>query len=140
MSNVRSHLSTLEVRLDRDSVHAGDDFESHESSIVLSDSLSVEAAIAEIRSNGYLPTIAGGKATWLIESTGTGKRCIGVLAQQWVVPRLFIPASTSLKSHFGMAEPSFSFIYWCQANPATVYSAVKSGGALPAKYLPISAS
>lgn len=71
---------------------------------------------------GYLPGISGGKATWIICSSG---KQIGVLAQQWAEPKLVIPAEIILSQYFGDSEPRLLFRYWCQADPDHVFSQSK---------------
>lgn len=75
----------LEVAIDRDSVHAGDDLGSHATSITLDPSATLRALIEVIQDAGYLPGINGGKATWIICSSD---KPIGVLAQQWPEPQI----------------------------------------------------
>ena len=58
----------LTIRIDRDSVHAGDDLEPHMQSIAAGPGLSLGDLLQQIRSGGYLPGIAGGQAPWLVKS------------------------------------------------------------------------
>ena len=75
----------MEVAIDRDSVHAGDDLGSHATSITLDPSATLRALIEVIQDAGYLPGINGGKATWII---CTSDKPIGVLAQERSVAEL----------------------------------------------------
>lgn len=56
----------LEVAIDRDSVHAGDDLGSHATLIKLDPSATLRALIEVIQDAGYLLSINGDKATWVI--------------------------------------------------------------------------
>ena len=124
----------LSIRIDRDSVHAGDDLETHAQTIAAGPGLSLGALIQQIRSGGYLPGIAGGEATWIVESSADRSRPIAVLAQQWPQVELLVPAGLSLREHFGESAPSLHFTYWCQASPHRVLEAIRDGKSLPARF------
>lgn len=59
----------LEVAIDQNSVHAGDDLGSHATSITRDPPATLRALIEEVKDAGYLPSINGGKATWIICSS-----------------------------------------------------------------------
>jgi hypothetical protein len=69
----------MEFHVDRDSVAAGDDVESHARRFTFPDGLAIEEVVERIVASGYLPMIAGGAATWSV-SSGVP---IAVVAQQW---------------------------------------------------------
>jgi hypothetical protein len=121
----------LVIGIDRDSVHAGDDLESHRTSITLDPAVTLRTLFEEIQGMGYLPGISGGKATWIICSSG---KQIGVLAQQWPEPKLVIPAESILSQYFGDTEPRLLFRYWCQKDPDEVFSHIKIGHEPPPRY------
>ncbi|WLI14828.1 MULTISPECIES: hypothetical protein [Pseudomonas] len=121
----------LEVAIDRDSVHAGDDLESHATSITLDPSATLRALIKVIQGMGYLPGINGGKATWIICSSG---KPIGVLAQQWPEPKLTTPPESIVDQYFGNTEPRLLFRYWCQADPDQVFLQLKAGNEPPSRF------
>jgi hypothetical protein len=126
-------VSTLLVRIDRDSVSAGDD------------------ASRTSHDRGPKP-----KPRWRIARAGAGRGaagidfrrrshlagrqrrrwpgCIGVLAQQWPAPRWLLDSRTTVQGHFGARALSLYFRYWCQASPEAVYSALLLGEPLPPKY------
>jgi hypothetical protein len=114
----------LVIELDRDSVHAGDDLESHRTSIRLDPAVTLRALFEMIQGMGYLPGISGGKSTWIIFSSG---KQIGVLAQQWPETILLISAESTLSQYFGDTEPRLLFRYWCQADPDHVFSQIETG-------------
>lgn len=58
----------LVIGVDRDSVHAGDDLESHRTSISLDPAATLRTLFEAIQGMGYLPGIHGGRATWIILS------------------------------------------------------------------------
>jgi hypothetical protein len=124
----------LTIRIDRDSVHAGDDLEPHMQSIAAGLDLSVGDLLQQIRSDGYLPRVAGGQATWIVRSSADSSRPIGVLAQQWPQVELLVPADLPLREHFGESAPSLYFSYWCQASPRLVLEAIRDGQALPTRF------
>lgn len=121
----------LVVAIDRDSVHAGDDLESHATSIKLSPVATLRALFEVIQDMGYLPGITGGKATWIICSSG---KPIGVLAQQWQEPKLSMPYESIVSQYFGATEPRILFRYWCQADPDQVFSHIKAGHEPPSRF------
>ena len=114
----------LVVSIDRDSVHAGDDLESHVMSITLAPSATLRTLIDVIQEMDYLPPISGGKATWVVYSSG---KPLGVLAQQWSEPKLTMPDHSVVDQYFANIEPRLLFRYWCQADPDQVFSAIKAG-------------
>ena len=74
----------MKVHVTRESVAAGDDVNApHELTRSFPDSLSPLQLISRIVADGYLPKIAGGKATWSAVSGSP----IAVVAQQWPEPR-----------------------------------------------------
>jgi len=118
------------ISIDRDSVHAGDDLESHGTSIKLDPTLTLRTLCEAIQGMGYLPAISGGKATWIICLSG---KDVGVLAQQWPEPKLTIPAESILSQYFADSEPSLLFNYWCQADPDHVFSQINAGREPPSR-------
>lgn len=121
----------LVVSIDRDSVHAGDDLESHAMSITLDPSATLRTLIAVIQDMDYLPRISGGKATWVVYSSG---KPLGVFAQQWSEPNLTVTPESIVDQHFGNIEPRLLFRYWCQADPDEVFSDIKAGNELPSRF------
>ena len=88
----------LVVPIDRDSVHAGDDLESHAMSITLNPLATLRTLIEVIQDMDYLPRISGGKATWVVYSSG---KPLGVFAQQWSEPKLTVPPEGIVDENFG---------------------------------------
>ncbi|MDD1139177.1 hypothetical protein M5G22_16605 [Pseudomonas sp. TNT2022 ID233] len=121
----------MEVAIDRDSVHAGDDLESHAMSITLDQTAKMRTLIEVIQDMDYLPRISGGKATWVVYSSG---KPIGVLAQQWLEPKLTVPPESIVDLYFGNVEPHLLFRYWCQADPDEVFSDIKAGNELLSRF------
>ena len=124
----------IELEVDRDSVCAGDDCQSHMALL----SVSAETALIEVLKLAQkacsLAVIAGGNATWLIDTQGYGKGCIGVVAQQWAAPKLITEQNISAGQIWN-GKGTLFFRYWCQSNPNAVFEAIKSGGELPSRYL-----
>ena len=124
----------IELEVDRDSVCAGDDCQSHMALL----SVSAETALIEVLKLAQkacsLAVIAGGNATWLIDTLGYGKGCVGVVAQQWAAPKLITEQNISAGQIWN-GKGTLFFRYWCQSNPNAVFEAIKSGGELPSRYL-----
>lgn len=121
----------LVVHIDRDSVHAGYDLESHAMSISLDPSATLRTLIEVVQDMDYLPHITGGKATWVVYSSG---KPLGVLAQQWPEPKLTVPPVSIVDQYFGNIEPRLLFRYWCQTDPDEVFSDIKGGSELPPRF------
>lgn len=105
------------VNVDRSSVAMGDDIYSHDEAVDLSESSTIAEAVASLRVRGYLPSIAGGRATWLLEVNG---RPAAVIAQQWPEPKFAVDPSDTLGSFGGPV--SLMFKYRAQIDPDDLYS------------------
>ena len=83
----------MNVYLSRASVCAGDDVDApHNKTIYVSDGMPILDILSLVSDSGYLPLIAGGKATWSASSNVP----IAVLAQQWIKPRPLLTLSNNL--------------------------------------------
>lgn len=122
------------VAVDRDSVAAGDDSTPHDSTFEIESHRSLSELIDAALRACPLASITGGRATWLIDTMGPSGGCIGVVAQQWSLPRLLAPGRTPIAALFGSAEVRVFFRYWCQADPDAVFEAMRSGHTLPSRY------
>jgi len=124
----RNHLgqAMLHIRIDRDSVHAGDDTVSHAETIAVPADITLAGLLAQIRMAKFLPSISGDKATWVIVSSGGQIKTIGVLAQQWQDSRFTIDASVDVAQHFAGQQPNLFFSYRCQIDPDTVYAQLQA--------------
>jgi len=77
----------MQVFLTRDSVAAGDDADApHARTTTVPDGTSIEAIVAIIAKSGYLASIRGGKATWVV----TSKIPLAVVAQEWEKPKMLL--------------------------------------------------
>ena len=122
------------LKVDRDSVHAGDDISSHEISMNISGDITIEELVKSAIKQCFLPSISGGNATWLVYSDSEPKQYIGVLAQQWKKPKLLINSTTTASSIFTTQPAKLVFRYWCQSDPNSVFKALLSNTELPSKY------
>ena len=107
----------------RDSVCAGDDADApHARTFALQDMRSIEQAIATVNSARYLPSIAGGLATWSV----TSGRPLAVIAQQWAAPRLLFLTGQDLQ-HLDCSEGMLRlhFNYHAQRDPDLVYEVLR---------------
>jgi hypothetical protein len=119
------------VRLDRDSVCAGDDTDPHDIRVAIPPSSTIGELLDVVARQHYLAGISGGQATWLIAVGGAAGQSIGVMAQQWEAPRLILPGDTPLAVLFADREPALYFRYGEQADPELVFDRVKSERDLP---------
>lgn len=116
----------------RDSVAMGDDIEApHEWAAPVAEEASIAAVVRAMIRASYLASIAGGRATWIVE----GAQPLAVVAQQWREPRWLVPpevAAASVRRPDG--HPDLHVRYWCQADPDRVYEALRTGAPLPDRY------
>lgn len=85
----------IEIVLSRDSVCAGDDIDvPHDKIIRFGSEKYVSKLIESIKSSDYLPLIAEGKATWIVNNSD---EIIAVIAQQWNTSKLFIDKKILVK-------------------------------------------
>lgn len=131
--NTLPHSKMQSLLVWRDSVAAGDDVDApHQIKLSVEGSASVAHAVAKATSANYLPTIAGGRATWIVEA---GSLPLAVVAQQWPEPRYLVPPTQPVAQFIAnSAGCQIYFKYWCQADPNTVFESLKNGNPLPNKY------
>lgn len=117
-------MATISIKVTRDSVCAGDDLDGlHLRQIDISEMTPVRFVIQRILESGYLPSISGGHAAWLIESG----RPIGVVAQQWTQGRFFVDGDAPI-SQFLRSESKIHFRYEVQKDPEEVFKEYKRAG------------
>ena len=124
----------LIIEVDRDSVHAGDDISSHAVSISIDEELGIEELLIKASSKCTLPKISGGKATWFAYYDSEPKQYLGVLAQQWLKPKLVISSTSTVSSVFTSTPGKLIFRYWCQSDPEAVLDALINDKKLPSMY------
>ena len=113
----------------RDSVAAGDDADApHEWQLTVDAAATVDSVVRTIQSAGYLASIAGGEATWIIE----GARPIAVVAQQWTEPRFLVDRAMPMREVVKPSgRPHVEVRYWIQVSPDRVFDALRAGRPLP---------
>jgi hypothetical protein len=126
------------VQIDRTDVHASDDAPSRRISVAPDTTL--RALLALATADTFLPSISGGKATWVVESSGAGagagagadstadggatRRPVAVCAQQWPEVKFLVTAEVSVATHFGAVPPRLNFHYRSQQDPDAVVAAL----------------
>lgn len=84
LTGIRDEVSTaMKVKLNRNSVAAGDDIESHEEIRSVPEGLVVQQVILNVAQSGYLP-----RGTWSVSSKSPA-RPIAVIAPPWNEARMF---------------------------------------------------
>ncbi|HRX87300.1 MAG TPA: hypothetical protein P5572_19920, partial [Phycisphaerae bacterium] len=74
----------LHLHLTRDSVAAGDDCDApHSTHVIVPDCSTALEIVEEILRRKYLPSISGGRATWVVTSGAP----FAVCAQEWAAPQ-----------------------------------------------------
>ena len=109
----------MNVYVSRDSVAVGDDIDApHGRTISLPDERQVDEVLSEILESGYLPKIAGGRATWSVVSNIP----LAVVAQQWTEPRL-LPLIVERSEELDRQQNGLRihFNYHAQIDPEIVY-------------------
>lgn len=110
----------MKILVTRDSVAAGDDIHApHAMTMKGPSEVSVMAAIDAVLAGGYLPRIAGGRATWSVASN----MLLAVVAQQWREPKILgavvEDSYEGLDSAGGALRLHFS--YHAQQDPDVVF-------------------
>ncbi len=83
----------------------------------------------------YLASIAGGRATWILETGGRKGRPLAVLAQQWWRPRFLVEPDAAGSTYIQPdARPHLYLKYWWQVAPEIVFGCLQRGEPLPDRY------
>ena len=106
----------MKVYISRGSVAAGDDVDApNAKSLSVPDGTELVEIIKGIVQSGYLPSIAGGHATWSV----TSNTVLAVVAQQWSEPRMFMARQEDLDYEQGTLRLYFN--YHAQVDPEVVF-------------------
>ena len=108
----------MTIHLTRDSVAASDDLTSFR--FIVPDSTTLPEVLQLVIAQGYLASIAGGKATWVAQLHQTP---VAVLAQQWQQPVLLSNQLPPLRA--GTEVIQLHFRYYTQQNPEEVLSSLR---------------
>jgi hypothetical protein len=115
----KQKIDTLKVNLNRDSVCAGDDCDSHRIELEFDAKATIRDLVKRIKKSNYLASITGGKATWILMNAGNE---IAVLAQQWGDAKCFLPEATLLSDLHSHDNQMFFFVkYLGQLPPDSIY-------------------
>lgn len=113
----------MNLYVTRESVAAGDDVDApHVREFALERAASLETALATVISAHYLPSIAGGLATWSVASGIP----LAVIAQQWPAPRMLVRAGEepmALDRASGVLRLHFN--YHAQLDPEIVFEVLR---------------
>ncbi len=113
----------MKIRINRDSVCAGDDCISHEKEFEIKDDMTLSEFL-EIQKDVFpLASISGGKATWVLK----GETYLAVLAQQWSEPKYAADALSLIKDNLNKSDKyrgELHFHYYAQDNPIKVYNKI----------------
>ncbi len=110
------------IHLSRDSVSAGDDIESHDERREVDGRRPLARFVHELLREHFLPSIQGGKATWIVRTSRKGT-VIGVVSTRYDEPEplRFVDASDLDLSDVGDA---LHFEYAAQRDPAEVFASL----------------
>ena len=119
----------------RDSVCAGDDCDAPHEIVLTVGSESLRSVTRRLIARQYLAAIAGGLATWILQSGTRGNCSLAVLAQQWPEPRFLVNPDADVFSYIQSdANPHLNLRYWCQVDPTRVFECLVRGDPLPDQY------
>jgi hypothetical protein len=111
----------MKIFLTRDSVAMGDDMIAHDLHTEI-EAEAVEEVLRWVQTSGYLPTIAGGQATW----SAASNLPIAVLVQQWSSPRLLLSPGMYRKDfNYEGDSLKIHFNYHAQMAPETVVEVLR---------------
>ena len=121
-----------DIRIDRDSVCAGDDVESHQSTIT-PHRLTPKSIVSEILSSGYLPMAA----TWILRNGNSTGLPIAVLGLQSSPPfRFYFDGDGTTPLHEPTSDPVVDLYleYFLLVPPQLVAEALRDGKSLPDRF------
>jgi hypothetical protein len=115
----------MKLVLTRESVAAGDDADApHHRTVEVDDRSPIELVITAIVDDGYLPSIYGGQATWVV-TTDPVSVGYAVVAQQWDRPKMLLEGSRAIADLCSRLH----FLYCAQDDPDEVAQVVASAPA-----------
>ncbi len=103
----------------------GDDvYAPHEVKFDLPSTATLEDVIHKIKKMSYLPTIYGGKATWVLFKDSTP---LAIIAQQWEHAKFFDCQNLTIQKLFlKEKEGNLFFYYYAQQDPIEVFATLKN--------------
>lgn len=112
-----------------------DDCDAPHELVVPADGESLRGVIRQLYRASYLAAIAGGRATWILETGERKGRPLAVLAQQWAHPRFLVEPGVAVTAYVQSdTVPHLYLRYWCQADPEEVFDCLQRGEPLPDRY------
>ena len=119
----KQKLDTLKISLNRESVCAGDDCDSHRIELEFNVKAKIHDLVYTIKKIHYLAPISGGKATWVLMNHD---KEIAVLAQQWENAKYFISDETLLSELTSKDNQIELFVkYRGQWPPEMIYNEIE---------------
>ena len=95
----------MQLRIDRDSVCAGDDVEGHDELRRYEPQMRFGFVVQSILNSNFLPIFEKGTAFWVVS---VDQRPIGVVCGKWEKPKFVVDADSELQSQ-------------CRGAPSTLY-------------------
>jgi hypothetical protein len=125
----------MQLTIWRDSVCAGDDCDAPHEMILSVRDESLRSITNHLLGSRYLASIAGGEATWILQTDDHAGLPLAVLAQQWPQLRYLVDADSPILDYVQSdANPHLYLRYWCQVDPERVFECLQSGEPLPDRY------
>ena len=119
----------------RDSVCAGDDCDAPHELVLTAGTDSLRGVTDRLIEARYLASIAGGRATWIMQAGDQAGRPLAVLAQQWLEPRFLVAPDAKVFTYLQSdAKPDLLLRYWCQVDPTKVFDCLQRGEPLPDRH------
>jgi len=110
----------------------GDDtYAPHELFMEVTPSTTLKEVTNYLIKDHYLASIAGGKATWILQSN----RPLAVVAQQWEQASFLIPADTLIADCIELEQkPNLQFVYKGSADPNQLVEQLLDGKPSPNRF------
>ena len=119
----------LEIIIDRDSVYMGDDMDSHEKIIKITQPMKLSDFIDMIINLRYLPYISGGKATWVMKYQNKSLAIIGLKKYEPDITeyktKLLIDNVEFAELLSADSEKKIGFGYYAQEDYRSIYKKMK---------------
>ncbi|HEX2948437.1 MAG TPA: hypothetical protein VHV83_02525 [Armatimonadota bacterium] len=116
----------------RRSVCAGDDVDAPHELVLKTHVMTLRDLATHLLKIRYPASIAGGKATWILEAVGKKNRPLAVLAQQWSEPRYLVDPDTDITAFINPGNRYDLYLnYWCQIDPDIAFDHLQHGKPLP---------
>lgn len=111
----------MKLKINRDSVCAGDDIDDHDELRRYEPQMKFAFVIQSILNSGFLPIYEGSEAPWLIS---VDDKPVGVACGNWPKPRFTIDPDSPLQAICGTELSTVHFHYRCQEGAEALFASI----------------